>query len=193
MLYYYQNGVIVEKNKTRLAEYIWIDGTKPTSLIRSKTKVIGAEGEPPVWGFDGSSTKQAEGTNSDCILMPVLTTPDPFRGYDNILVLCEVWTTNDSAHDTNTRVNCRKTLEKYTEHEPWVGIEQEYTLMKPDGKPIGWPESGLDPAPQGDYYCGIGPTRAFGRQIAEEHMAACLAAGIIINGINAEVCPGQWE
>ena len=183
----------MEENKTRLAEYIWLDGTRPTPQIRSKTKVIGMEEEPPVWGFDGSSTNQAEGEKSDCVLKPAVMTPDPFRGFDNILVLCEVWTTDNEVHESNTRTSCREAHERFAEHEPWFGIEQEYTLLQRDNlKPLGFPKEG-EPPPQGWYYCGAGADRAFGRQIAEEHLAACLMAGLQISGINAEVCPGQWE
>ena len=38
------------------AEYIWIDGQKPTAKLRSKTKIVETGEELPVWGFDGSST-----------------------------------------------------------------------------------------------------------------------------------------
>ena len=57
--------------KVKLAEYIWVDGTQPTPSLRSKTRVLDADEEPPIWGFDGSSTNQAEGHNSDCVLKPV--------------------------------------------------------------------------------------------------------------------------
>ena len=43
------------------AEYIWIDGQTPTAKLRSKTKIIDKGTEPPIWGFDGSSTQQAVG------------------------------------------------------------------------------------------------------------------------------------
>ena len=180
---------------TRLAEYIWIDGTTPTPQLRSKSKVISTNEDPPIWGFDGSSTKQAEGANSDCILQPVLFTPDPFRGYDNILVLCEVYTTDEEPHISNTRKECREIAEKHAEHDTWFGIEQEYTFLNKENNPLGWPmnSNGQEPNPQGDYYCGAGNGKAFGRQIAEQHLAACLMAGLRISGINAEVCPGQWE
>jgi glutamine synthetase len=41
------------------AEYIWLDGTQPTALMRSKTKILPEGKELPIWGFDGSSTNQA--------------------------------------------------------------------------------------------------------------------------------------
>ena len=47
------------------AEYIWIDGSKPTAKLRSKTKIVPVGEELPIWGFDGSSTNQATGFNSD--------------------------------------------------------------------------------------------------------------------------------
>ncbi len=62
------------------AEYIWTDGTEPTALLRSKTKVIPGGEDPPIWGFDGSSTNQAPGKASDCVLRPVAVFDDPIRG-----------------------------------------------------------------------------------------------------------------
>ena len=173
------------------AEYIWIDGTQPTAKIRSKTKVI-ADGEAPgIWGFDGSSTQQATGDNSDVVLNPVLVLPDPLRGGDHKLVLTETLLTDMTPHPSNTRAACAAVSEKYGSFEMWFGIEQEYTFF--DGiKPLGWPDNGF-PAPQGGYYCGVGADEVFGREVVEDHMDACIEAGIHISGINAEVMPGQWE
>jgi len=176
---------------TYKAQYLWLDGTEPTPLIRTKTKVIAKGEAPPIWGFDGSSTNQAPGDSSDCVLKPVFTCPDPIRKGDNIIVLAEVMLTDMSPHPTNTRAACVATAEKYASLECWFGLEQEYTFFE-DGRPLGWPEHGY-PAPQGDYYCGVGAEEIFGRPIVEEHLDACLAAGLKISGINAEVMPGQWE
>ena len=176
------------------AEYIWIDGTEPTPLLRSKTKIIGDGKTPPIWGFDGSSTNQATGENSDCALQPVFTCPDPLRGGDNILVLCEVLNAKDmKPHVTNTRALTAKVAKKYAKAEMIYGIEQEYTMMKSDGTPLGFPSGGGFPAPQGPYYCGVGTGRVIGREIIEEHTQACIDAGLMIEGTNAEVMPGQWE
>ena len=173
------------------AEYIWIDGTEPTPQLRSKGKIIPVGEEPPVWGFDGSSTNQAPGENSDCVLNPVFTCPDPVRGDKNVLVLCEVLLTDMTPHPSNKRAALVKTAEAYAEHDTWFGIEQEYTYF--DGaKPLGWPSDGF-PAPQGGYYCGVGSDEVFGRPIVEAHLDACLEAGLLICGINGEVMPGQWE
>src|SRR5690606_8265720 len=48
-------------------------------------------------------------------------------------------------------------------------------------------------APQGPYYCSVGATKAYGREIVEEHLDACLESGLNVEGINAEVAAGQWE
>jgi glutamine synthetase len=175
------------------AEYIWLDGTVPTPLLRSKTKVLADSKKPPIWGFDGSSTNQATGENSDCVLRPVFTCPDPLRGGDNILVLCDVLNAADmKPHPTNTRAQCEKVAKKYAKHEMIYGIEQEYTMLKADGTPLGFPKDGF-PAPQGPYYCGVGTGRAMGREIIEDHTQACIDADLMIEGTNAEVMPGQWE
>ncbi len=174
------------------AEYIWIDGTEPTAKLRSKTKIV-ADGAPlPIWGFDGSSTNQAPGDKSDCVLQPVFTCPDPIRGGDNVLVLCEVLYTDMTPHISNTRAACTEVATRYKDQEPIFGIEQEYTFFK-DGRPYGFPSPMGFPAPQGGYYCGIGADEVFGRDIVEAHMDACLTAGLHLSGINAEVMPGQWE
>jgi glutamine synthetase len=173
------------------AEYIWIDGTKPDPIMRSKTRIVKDGKEPEIWGFDGSSTNQAPGHNSDCVLNPVYTCPDPIRGGDNILVLCEVLLTDFTPHPTNTRANCVKVAEKYADQAPMFGIEQEYTFLQ-NGRPLGWPENGF-PAPQGPYYCGVGGEKMVGRDIIEKHTQACLDAGLSIEGTNAEVMMAQWE
>ena len=176
-------------------EYIWTDGHLPTAKLRSKTKIVDGPvkdvSELPEWGFDGSSTQQAEGHFSDCLLKPVRLVLDPIRGGDNLLVMCEVFNADGSVHVSNARAALRELAEKHADQEAWFGIEQEYTFF--DGiKPLGWPDNGF-PAPQGGYYCGVGSDEVYGRDIVEDHMEACILAGIEMSGINAEVMPGQWE
>lgn len=177
------------------AEYIWMDGHKPTSKLRSKTKIIEGSikdvSQIPEWGFDGSSTMQADGHDSDCALQPVYFASDPIRGGENILVMCEVFNSDGTTHRTNTRAKLRELAEKFADQEAWFGIEQEYTFFT-GRSPLGWPDGGY-PAPQGPFYCGVGADEVYGRDIVEEHMTACLNAGIEISGVNAEVMPGQWE
>jgi len=173
------------------AEYIWIDGTEPTAKLRSKTKILADSADLPIWGFDGSSTNQAPGDRSDCVLQPVFSCPDPIRGGDDVLVLCEVLNTDMAPHASNTRAACVEVAGKFKDQEPIFGIEQEYTFFK-GGRPYGFPSTGF-PAPQGGYYCGVGADEVYGRDIVEVHLDACLKAGLHISGINAEVMPGQWE
>lgn len=178
-----------------IAEYIWMDGYQPTAKLRSKAKVlegvVNQVADIPEWGFDGSSTRQAVGHDSDRLLKPVFYIKDPVRGGENILVICEVMNPDGVPHESNTRARLREVAEKYKDREPWFGIEQEYTFL--DGnKPLGWPHHGF-PAPQGGYYCGVGYDEVYGRPIVEDHMRACLRVGLKISGINAEVMPAQWE
>jgi len=174
-------------------EYLWLDGCNPTQ-IRSKTKIVKTSNKNedfdiPVWGFDGSSTEQAEGDNSDCVLNPVRVYPNPLDT-DSSIVLCEVWNVDDTPHKTNTRRLLEETITDIEDDiDEWVGFEQEYTLYDIKTKrPLGWPEVG-EPNPQGDYYCG----RNVGEDIMKKHMNACIQAGISICGTNAEVMLGQWE
>jgi glutamine synthetase len=177
-------------------EYLWLDGCNPTQ-IRSKTKIVksfGREGgEAPVWGFDGSSTEQAEGNNSDCVLKPVRIYPNPLESstyQQGSIVFCEVWNVDDTPHPTNARRELEELLEDLeSDIDEWVGFEQEYTLYDLEtAKPYGWPVIG-EPPPQGDYYCG----RNIGENIMKEHTDACIGAGLSICGTNAEVMLGQWE
>jgi glutamine synthetase len=176
------------------AEYIWIDGQKPTAKLRSKTKIIDSVkslSDIPEWGYDGSSTEQATGHFSDLLLRPVKMVPDPLHRDGDVLVLCEVLNPDGTVHPSNTRAFLREVAERYKEHDCWFGIEQEYTLFE-GNRPLGWPASGF-PAPQGGYYCGVGADEVFGRDLVEAHADACIRAGIHIVGTNAEVMPAQWE
>lgn len=174
--------------------YIWIDGTGEG--MRAKTKTVDAEpksvSELPIWNYDGSSTYQAEGSNSDTYLHPIAMYPDPFRRGPNKLVLCETYKYNKQPTETNHRKLCAEVMEKAKDLEPWFGLEQEYTMLDQDGHPFGWPKNGF-PGPQGPYYCGVGANKVYGRDVVEAHYRACLYAGINISGTNAEVMPAQWE
>ena len=169
-------------------EYIWLDGYQPEASLRSKTKVVGSEPSSaedcPDWSFDGSSTEQAEGHSSDCLLKPVKMVPDPAR-INASLVLCEVLAADGSVHPSNGR----GTFED--DPDLWLGFEQEYTIMN-GFKPLGFPTEGY-PGPQGPYYCSVGFNNCVGREIVEDHLDTCLEAGLQITGINAEVMKGQWE
>jgi len=176
------------------AEYIWIDGQKPTAKLRSKTKIINQVkglADIPDWGFDGSSTSQATGHFSDLQLKPIKYVPDPLHRENDILVLCEVLNPDGTVHWSNTRAQCRVVADRYKDQDPWFGIEQEYTFFQ-GLRPLGWPDNGF-PAPQGGYYCGVGADEVFGRDVVEAHADACMRAGLHIEGTNAEVMPGQWE
>lgn len=177
------------------AYYIWIDGTGQN--LRGKTKTVDhpveSVDELPEWNFDGSSTNQSTGENSDVYIRPVSIFRDPFRKGENILVMCECYSPDDTPHPTNKRDECNRVMERCADQKPWFGIEQEYTLFEKTGKrPYGWPENGF-PGPQGPYYCGIGTDRVYGRAVVEAHYRACLYAGVKIAGSNAEVMPSQWE
>ncbi len=177
-------------NKSKL-EYIWLDGYKPTQSLRSKTKIVsdfsGKLEDCPMWSFDGSSTEQAEGNSSDCLLKPVACFPDPARtnGY---LVMTEVLNPDGTPHETNGRA-----LIDDDDNDFWFGFEQEYFLWDSSANvPYGFPQTGF-PRPQGPYYCSVGASNAYGRDIVEEHLDLCLEAGLNVEGINAEVATGQWE
>jgi glutamine synthetase len=172
-------------------EYIWLDGYKPTQSLRSKTRVesdfSGKLEEAPMWCFDGSSTEQADGSDSDCLLKPVAIFPDTDRK-NSFLVMTEVLNADRTPHESNGRATIEDDDDDF-----WFGFEQEYFLWDPNtDRPPGFPQAGF-PRPQGPYYCSVGGNNAYGRPIVEEHFDLCLEAGINIEGINAEVAAGQWE
>jgi len=199
-------------------EYLWVDAD---GNVRGKTMVFPKEindvNNLPEWNFDGSSTKQAVGYNSDVLMKPVAMFKDPFRGAHHKLVLCETFTRDGEVHPTNYRHKCLEVMEKAKDFVPQFGIEQEYTMMSRESEVkttntydennqliesvrciYQYPHKWLDhdkpgQGDQGPYYCGVGGGRAFGREIVEEHLDKCIEAGIKICGVNAEVMPSQWE
>ena len=168
-------------------EYIWLDGYEPVANLRSKTQIKEFASFPkledlPLWGFDGSSTRQAPGGSSDCVLKPVAVFPDSTRKNGALVMMPD-----GTPHITNSRATI------LDDPDAWFGFEQEYFLYQ-DGRPLGFPSDGF-PAPQGLYYTGVGFNSVgdIARDIVEQHLDICLDAGINHEGINAEVAKGQWE
>ncbi len=133
-------------------EYLWLYGYKPVPNLRGKTQIKEYTNFPtldqlPLWGFDGSSTKPAEGRSSDCVLKPVSIFFDTTRK-NGVLVMCVMMPDGVTPHPTNARATI------LDDPGAWFGFEQEYFFYK-SGRPLGFPESGY-PAPQGPYYTGVG-------------------------------------
>jgi len=183
-----------------LAEYVWVDAVGNT---RSKTRTLPKDKADsvdslPQWNFDGSSTDQAPGDDSEVILRPCQKFADPFRprsdGLQNLLVMCDCWTPNGEPLPTNARAKANEAFVGKEEEVVWFGLEQEFTLFNLDEKtPLGWPEGGMPSRSQGPYYCSVGPENSFGRHVTDAVYKACLYAGLAISGTNGEVMPGQQE
>jgi len=176
-----------------IIEYIWIGGNNE---LRSKARVLSSDNlnvtldDIPEWNYDGSSTEQAEGHYSEIILKPRNLFNCPFRGKHNYLVMCDTYYPNGEPLSNNHRHHANNFFNQHLDEEPWYGLEQEYFMLDiHTNLPLGFEHA----VSQGQYYCSVGSTNAFGRQIADEHMELCLYAGISISGVNAEVAPGQWE
>jgi glutamine synthetase len=175
-------------------EYVWLDGYEPEPNLRSKIKIAELPyfcnlNDIPEWGFDGSSTNQAEGFSSDCYLKPIkIYRKNRFiESIPTIYVLCEVYDKNGVAHLSNYRSQMG-----FEDYDFWVGFEQEYFIREShNGNILGFKtENGIDP--QGKYYCGVGGQMK-GRKLSEMHLDMCLEYNIDIEGTNAEVALGQWE
>ena len=197
-------------NNKILLEYIWLDGSGET---RSKIKIMDYPDNLgdndllsmiPEWNFDGSSTGQAEGKDSDVIIRPCSIYPNPFVSYiQGYLVMCDCWNKDGTPHETNHRVKLVETYSKCASSKPLFGIEQEYVMFERqkieetisgETLPYKWIGHGVPGfGPQGPYYCGVGGGVCFGRTISEKHLEMCLKAGLSICGTNAEVMASQWE
>jgi len=133
-------------DKKILLEYIWLD---VASNFRSKTKIL-SEDEInihniktlPVWNYDGSSTGQATGTDSEIFLIPSAIFADPFRkspNYDAYLVWCDMVDKNSNPLENSTRKLALEVFNSHKDVEPWFGIEQEYFIIEPKTKyPLGF-------------------------------------------------------
>jgi glutamine synthetase len=177
------------------ATYVWIDGTGENVRLKDRVldKIPERPEDCPDWQYDGSSTYQAQGGNSDVAIVPRALYKDPFKvGQHDVIVLCDTYKPDGSPCETNHRASMQSAYEKTKDVEPWFGLEQEYTFLDVDGRPLGWPVNGF-PGPQGPYYCAAGADKVVGRDIVEAHTLACLYAGIDFAGTNAEVMPAQWE
>lgn len=183
-------------------EYIWLD---KNNEFRSKTKVVKSvdlvNESPGVWNYDGSSTNQATGNDSEVYIRPVRMYKDPFRKKlkDSFLVLCDTWLPNGDPHKDNHREFARHIFENkiVKSEEPMFGIEQEF-FFKDVGTdvPYGMTKENKNfvaKYPQGPYYCGVGADRIYCRQIAEDILSNALYCEINITGLNFEVAPSQCE
>lgn len=182
---------VLKKDKATFVEYVWIGGNNE---LRCKTKVmdkmVNSLKDLSNWNYDGSSTAQANGDDSEVIIKPRALFNDPFRGEHHKMVLCDTYTPSDMPLSNNHRQWAEELFNQALHEQPWFGLEQEYFLIDPATKlPLGFSEEKT----QGQFYCSAGAENAFGREVAEEHLQACVNAGIKISGINAEVAPGQWE
>lgn len=183
-----------------VVEYIWTDGS---GGLRSKARVLEHENSYlddastiPEWNYDGSSTVQAEGHDSEVIIKPRRSVRCPFRKGDNLLVLCDGYNPKNEPLQSNYRVDANDIFNQGLDQEPWYGIEQEFFLIDAKtGNALGFenPDSACYPKQQGQYYCSVGTANAFGRKVIDEALKNMLYADLTASGINAEVAPGQWE
>lgn len=179
-------------------EYIWLDNK---DNYRSKIKIIEEDktlqcaldytniNNIPEWNYDGSSTGQAEIEHSEVKLIPVKV----YRHRDNqlfpYLVLCE---THNTAKDTRCHHNAAKEIfDKYSDHQPMFGLEQEFFMLDTKTVPSNIPEINLKCS--GEYYCGNGRGSARTRDFLLEVMYLCDYLNIKLTGMNYEVAPGQAE
>ena len=181
----------------KILEYIWLDAD---NNYRSKTKIYLYEKRDsfdikcvPVWNYDGSSTGQASGYDSEVYINPVYMVRDVFRrDHDSWLVLCDIWLPNGEPHPMNTRFNAKKIFdnELVKKEKTYFGLEQEFFALTPAtcqniGKTL--------PDNQGPFYCGVGYDASFHRKFNEEALINLIDSGLNITGFNNEVANEQFE
>ena len=111
----------------------WFEPTQSLKQDNDRSNFGGTVDECPMWSFDGSSTLQAEGGDSDCLLKPVFICPDPDR-HNSYLVMCEVLNADGTPHETNGRATIEEDDDDF-----WFGYEQ-YFLWDPETNlPLGFP------------------------------------------------------
>lgn len=202
-------SIAMSLDRQYIFEYIWLDAYGNT---RGKTKVERNNysynnledllRQLPEWNYDGSSTEQAETMKSECLLRPVKMVNDPFRvtksdSVSSFLVLCETFDNQGNPLETNSRHHAVKIFSEQSEHsEPMFGLEQEFFISRKVANqmvPVSFHSTPGVPEAQGPYYCGVGGSNIYGRELVEEMMMRLIKAGIPITGLNAEVAPAQWE
>ena len=190
----------------RWVEYIWLDHD---NNYRSKTRILNDDGSAgpfsisklPTWNFDGSSTQQADGEDSEVYIKPVYMVRDPFRrNCDSWLVLCDTWLPDGNPHPDNSRVPAMKVFARSEVRtaEPWFGLEQEFFVRKSaKGYPVGLDKATYEKSKseniQGPYYCGVGKGNCATREFVNEAVTHMVDSGLNITGLNFEVAPGQAE
>lgn len=214
-----ESGNFYYNGKYKL-EYVWVDKKgNPRSKVKTFEKRRPTESvekitllDLPVWNFDGSSTDQNVGQNTEVVLIPVRFYVNPLEEHETLycplLVLCELSHTyppqpsSSSQQSTHTiplavdKFNTREWAEfvanKFAHMEPLYGCEQEYSILDPKTcLPFNWVEHGAEK--QGDFYCSVRYPYCQAEEFVKEHYKACLKCGIAISGYNAEVLPSQWE
>ena len=192
--------------------YVWCSGRDSHHDLRSKDKTLYLTADEaakapqelleagvfPEWNFDGSSTEQAKGLDTEILVRPVKAYKNVLPAYapdiKRFVVLCECYLPSGLPTPDNTRFVARQVFaEDKVGLVPWYGMEQEMVLVNIAKQwPVGWPSNGF-PSPQGPYYCGNGATAALGRKYHDKFYELALSMGLTISGTNAEVLPSQWE
>ena len=198
-------------------EYIWIGGNgelrSKVKVLQNKSNLMGRKSNSlktvlknaPEWNYDGSSTSQATGSDSEVILRPVACFYNPFNNLESssncssYLILCDTYLPEGTPHDTNNR-NKALTIfsnEKYNCNnvDPLFGLELEFFVFdSKTNQPLGFTGEGdTTTGAQGPYYCSVGHGNCYGRDFLENCLDNCIKAGLPVTGSNMEVCCGQME
>jgi hypothetical protein len=138
---------------------------EPSCDRRPRSSADGAE--PPIWGFDGSSTNQAPG-NSDCVLRPSSPpAPTPIRGGDDTPGHVRGAPADMTPHPSNTRAALRR--DRREVRRPGAVVRHRAGVHLLQGRPTRYGFPMAASRPPGPYYCGVGSDEIWGREVVEAH------------------------
>ena len=87
---------------------------------------------------------------------------------------------------SNTRARAREIFSMETPHcDPMFGLEQEFFISRKVGGrllPVAFPNNQSVPEPQSDYYCGVGGSNVYGRELVLEILQRALMPVFILLG-----------
>tara|TARA_B100001093_G_scaffold517993_1_gene601287 strand:- start:46 stop:1170 length:1125 start_codon:yes stop_codon:yes gene_type:complete len=210
-----------------IVEYVWLDND---SNLRSKSRTIGSKYLLDItlqeylykdlnktkadqnislkmqWSYDGSSTGQAPGDNSEIIIRPVYIIKNSYynQKYNEnnyYIALCQTFNHNFEPLDNNNYFKLTKYMHKDSEKIPYFGFEQEFFLMQVNqynysqemSIPVGYNSSETNGQDTQQYYCANGASNVFERELVNLVYHHGLKSGLSLSGTNAEVAIGQWE
>lgn len=169
-----------------IVDYVWIgeDGD-----LKSKTKIfykiIERVDELPVFSYDSILSNSPE--SSEIFVYPKRLFRCPFRRPYGAIVMCDTHNSKNTLVD-NHRHRAKKIFSTFADQKPYFGLTQMFSIAT-----IGIDDNQENKNELSDKYCSVGAQNVIGRDISEDHLEACMYAGINVSGTNVGKHLGEWE